>query len=103
MFVVLGSTHPVMCIEKGSTVRIIIVGAGQVGFYLCERFSREGREVVLIDTNQAKLQRIERDLNIMTVHGSGASARILAEAGIAKTDLFIAVTDSDEVNLISCI
>jgi trk system potassium uptake protein TrkA len=74
-----------------------------VGYYLCERFSREGREVVLIDRDKTKLHRVERDLNIMTVHGSGASARILAEAGIAKADLFIAVTDSDEINLISCI
>lgn len=84
-------------------MRIMIVGAGQVGFYLCERLSIEGHDVILIDTNKDKLQRIERDLNIMTVHGSGASARVLAEAGIAKTDLFIAVTDIDEVNLITCI
>ena len=84
-------------------MRIIIVGAGQVGFHICERFSKEGQDVVLIDTDEKKLKRIERDLNIMTIHGSGASARILAEAGIAKTDLFIAVTDSDEVNLIACI
>ncbi|MBB5346953.1 Trk system potassium transporter TrkA [Desulfoprunum benzoelyticum] len=84
-------------------MRIIIVGAGQVGFHICERFSLENQDVVLIDTDEKKLKRIERDLNIMTIHGSGASARILAEAGIAKTDLFIAVTDSDEVNLIACI
>ena len=84
-------------------MRIMIIGAGQVGFYLCERLSTEGHDVVLIDTNKEKLQRIERDLNIMAVHGSGASARVLAEAGIAKTDLFIAVTDIDEVNLITCI
>jgi len=80
----------------------MIVGAGLVGQYLCEKFSTEGQEVILIDRDKEKLQRIERELNIMTVHGSGASARILAEAGIAKTDLFIAVTDSDEVNLVSC-
>jgi len=84
-------------------MRIIIVGAGQVGFHICERLSKEGQDVVLIDTDEKKLQRIERDLNIMTIHGSGASARILAEAGIAKANLFIAVTDSDEVNLIACI
>lgn len=81
----------------------MIVGAGLVGHYLCEKFSAEGHEVVLVDRDKDKLARIERELNIMTVHGSGASARILAEAGIARTDLFIAVTDSDEVNLISCI
>ena len=84
-------------------MQIMIVGAGQVGQYLCEKFSGEGREVVLIDRDMEKLQRIERDLNILTVHGSGASARTLAEAGIARTSLFIAVTDSDEVNLVACI
>ncbi len=84
-------------------MRIMIVGAGLVGQYLCGKFSAEGHEVVLVDRDKDKLTRIERELNIMTVHGSGASARILAEAGIAKTELFIAVTDSDEVNLISCI
>ncbi len=84
-------------------MRIMIVGAGLVGQYLCEKFSSEGQEVVLIDKDKAKLDRMEKELNILTVHGSGASARILAEAGIAKTDLFIAVTDSDEVNLVACI
>jgi len=81
----------------------MIVGAGLVGQYLCSKFSSEGQEVVLIDRDKEKLNRIEQEMNIMTVHGSGASARILAEAGIAKTDLFIAVTDSDEVNLVACI
>ena len=81
----------------------MIVGAGLVGQYLCEKFSNEGQEVTLIDRDKEKLGRIERELNILTVHGSGASARTLAEAGISKTDLFIAVTDSDEVNLVSCI
>ncbi len=83
-------------------MRITIVGAGQVGRYLCKKFSSEGQEVVLIDRNESKLKRLERELNILTVHGSGASARTLAEAGISKTDLFIAVTDSDEVNLVAC-
>lgn len=81
----------------------MIVGAGLVGHSLCSKFSSEGHEVILIDSDKEKLQRIEKELNILTVHGSGASAKILAEAGIAKADLFIAVTNSDETNLISCI
>lgn len=84
-------------------MRIMIVGAGKVGCHLCEKLSGEGQEVVLVDSDKAKLRRIEKDLNILTVHGSGASVRILEEAGIQHTDLFIAVTDSDEVNLIACI
>lgn len=84
-------------------MRIMIVGAGHVGHYLCEKLSVEGQEVVLVDRDKVKLQRLERELNILPVYGSGASARVLEEAGIENTDLFIAVTDSDEVNLISCI
>lgn len=84
-------------------MRIMIVGAGRVGHFLSEKLSGEGQEVVLVDRDPVKLRRIERDLNIMTVQGSGASARILEEAGIDRTDLFIAVTDSDEVNLVACI
>ncbi|MDD5758630.1 MAG: Trk system potassium transporter TrkA [Desulfobulbaceae bacterium] len=81
----------------------MIVGAGQVGYHLSEKLSAEGQDVVLVDSDKAKLRRIEKDLNILTVHGSGASFRILEDAGIGQTDLFIAVTDSDEVNLIACI
>ncbi|MBU0675043.1 MAG: Trk system potassium transporter TrkA [Proteobacteria bacterium] len=84
-------------------MRIMIVGAGRVGHFLSEKLSGEGKEVVLVDRDEAKLRRIERDLNIMTVQGSGASAKVLEEAGIDQTDLFIAVTDSDEVNLVACI
>ena len=84
-------------------MRIMIVGAGQVGYHLCEKLSVEGQEVVLVDRDESKLRRIEKELNIMPVRGSGASSRILEEAGIDKTDLFIAVTDSDEVNLVACI
>lgn len=79
-------------------MRIIIVGAGQVDFYICERFSNKAQDIVLIDTDQKKLQRIQRDLNIMTVHGSGASARILAEAMILdKKSLDIDLTISPDL------
>lgn len=84
-------------------MRIMIVGAGQVGYHLSEKLSVEGQEVVLVDQNEQKLRRLERELNILPVHGSGASTKVLEEAGIDKTDLFIAVTDSDEVNLVACI
>lgn len=84
-------------------MRIMIVGAGQVGHHLCEKLSVEGQEVVLVDHDEKKLRRLERDLNILPVLGSAASARVLEEAGIKNTELFIAVTDSDEVNLIACI
>lgn len=81
----------------------MIIGAGQVGRHLSRKFSAEGQDVVLIDRNETRLRRLERELNILVVRGSGASAKVLEDAGIDKTDLFIAVTDSDEVNLVACL
>ena len=81
----------------------MIIGAGQVGRHLSRKFSAEGQDVVLIDRNENRLRRLERELNILVVHGSGASVRVLEDAGIENTELFIAVTDSDEVNLVACL
>jgi len=84
-------------------MRIMIIGAGQVGRHLSRKFSAEGQDVVLIDRSETRLRRLERELNILAVHGSGASIRVLEDAGIDNTELFIAVTDSDEVNLVACL
>ena len=84
-------------------MRIMIVGAGRIGYFLSEKLSGEGHDVTLVDRDKSKLRRLEQGLNILTVHGSGASSKILEQGGIDETDLFIAVTDSDEVNLIACI
>jgi trk system potassium uptake protein TrkA len=84
-------------------MRIVVIGAGEVGRHICQQLSVEDHEVVLIDRNANRLKRAERDLNILAIEGSGASAGILEQAGISKADLFIAVTDIDEVNLIACI
>jgi trk system potassium uptake protein TrkA len=84
-------------------MRIIVIGAGEVGRHICQQLSVEDHEVILIDRNAERLKRAERDLNILAIEGSGASAGILEQAVISKADLFIAVTDIDEVNLIACI
>jgi len=84
-------------------MRIVVIGAGEVGRHLCQQLSMEDHEVILIDRNADHLRRVERDLNILAIEGNGASYRILGKAGLSKADLFIAVTDIDEVNLIACI
>lgn len=84
-------------------MRVIIVGAGEVGRHLCQQLSHENHDVVLIDNSSARLHKVEREQNILAIEGNGASANVLEEAGIDKADLFIAVTDIDEVNLIACI
>ena len=84
-------------------MRILIVGAGQVGYFLCDRLSREGHEVTLIDKDIEKVERAQDRLNVLGVTGNGASADILEQAGIKSTDIFIAVTNMDEVNILACL
>ncbi|NDY41712.1 Trk system potassium transporter TrkA [Dissulfurirhabdus thermomarina] len=84
-------------------MRIVVIGAGAVGRHLCEQLSLEDHEVVLVDRRPDRLRRLGTDLNILTVEGNGASAACLQEAEVHKADLFIAVTDIDEVNLVACI
>ncbi len=84
-------------------MKILIIGAGQVGYFLCERLSLEGHEVTLIDRNQEHLQRTQDRLNVLGIAGNGASAETLEQAGIKDTDIFIAVTDMDEVNILACL
>ncbi|HKL49097.1 MAG TPA: Trk system potassium transporter TrkA [Desulfuromonadales bacterium] len=84
-------------------MKILVVGGGQVGHFLCERLSTEGHEVVLIDRSGDRLKDIEDRLNILGIHGNGASAEVLEQAGIKSVDIFIAVTDMDEINIMACL
>ncbi len=84
-------------------MRIIIVGCGLVGRTLTEELYKEGNEVTVIDRKYSVVEEISNKLDVMGVHGNGASYRIQMEAGIEKTDLLIAVTDSDELNLLCCL
>lgn len=84
-------------------MEILVIGAGEVGFNIAERLSRENKDVVVIDSSEANLQRIKDSLDIKTVCGSGSNPRVLLEAGLKHADMLIAVTDSDEVNMIACL
>ncbi|WP_320169701.1 Trk system potassium transporter TrkA [Maridesulfovibrio sp.] len=82
-------------------MRVIIVGAGEVGFNVARRLSGESKEVVVIDNNGQALNKVSDSLDVQTIVGSGASPEILEEAGIREADILLAVTDKDEINLIS--
>lgn len=84
-------------------MKILIVGAGQVGYFLSDRLSREGHEVTLVDQSEEKIEHAQDRLNVLGVTGNGASAEVLEQADIASTDIFIAVTDLDEVNILACL
>ncbi|MBA7531521.1 Trk system potassium uptake protein TrkA [subsurface metagenome] len=83
-------------------MKIIIVGAGEVGFNIAQRLSEENHDVVVIDKDQNKINHIQTVIDVQAIVGSGTSPSILTEAGIRETDIIVAATDSDEANLIAC-
>jgi trk system potassium uptake protein TrkA len=83
-------------------LKVIIVGAGEVGFHIAKRLASENKDVVVIDRNPAVLQRILEHMDVQVLEGSGCSPLVLREAGVAKADMLLAVTDSDEINLMAC-
>ncbi len=83
-------------------MRILIVGAGEVGFNIARKLAEEHHEVVLIDKSKEKIKRVEEILDVKAILGSATSPRVLMEAGLKECDLMIAATDSDEVNLVVC-
>jgi trk system potassium uptake protein len=84
-------------------LKVIIVGAGEVGFHIAQRLSEENQDVVLIDQAPEQIKRVADNLDVQAFLGSGTSPRILKDAGIREADMLLATTDSDEVNLISCL
>jgi trk system potassium uptake protein TrkA len=83
-------------------VKIVIVGGGDVGYHFAEWLAQEKKEVVVIDINHEALRRVSEHLDVQILQGSGSNPRILEESGLKSADTILAVTDSDEVNLIAC-
>ena len=83
-------------------LKIIVVGCGKVGTALIEQLVREGNDITLIDKDAAKVAEVSAMYDIMGYVGNGASYSVQKEAGIFDTDLLIAVTESDELNLLCC-
>ena len=83
-------------------LKIIIVGCGKVGTTLVERLSRENNHITVIDQNPDVIQKVTDTYDVMGITGNGGSFSVQDEADIEGTDLFIAVTQSDELNLLCC-
>ena len=83
-------------------LQIIIVGCGKVGRTLVEQLTQEGHDIIIVDKDAQKVQALAGSFDIMGIVGNGASYSVLQEAGIEKADLLIAVTESDELNLLCC-
>lgn len=83
-------------------MKIILVGAGDVGHYLCQVLSEDGHSVTLIESSDATADDIEENLDVRVVRGNGASAKYIAAAGAAGCDFFMSMTDHDQLNIVSC-
>ncbi len=83
-------------------MKIIIAGAGEVGFHLAKLLSYESQEIVLIDNNRESLKYAENHLDIRIIHGNALSLSLLNEAGVKNSDLFIAVTSQESLNITLC-
>ena len=84
-------------------MRVIIVGCGKVGSTITQELSIEGHDVTVIDTDSVVVQSVSNNYDVMGIVGNGASYGIQMEAGIEDSDMLIAVTDSDELNLLCCL
>ena len=83
-------------------MKIIIVGCGRVGCSLAGKLNADGNDVTIVDVSADKIADVTAQFDIMGVVGNGATLSVLQEAGIEDAELFIAVTDSDELNLLCC-
>lgn len=84
-------------------MKIIIVGLGKVGTTLASQLNEEGNDIIIIDEDAAKVKALSSKYDVMGVIGNGATREVQKEAGVDSADLLIAVTGSDELNLLCCL
>ena len=82
---------------------ILIIGGGDIGATLAERLSSENKDVVLVESDESRVRELREIADVQVVHGNGANPRVMREAGLDEADMLIAVTNSDEVNLVACL
>ena len=83
-------------------MRVIVVGAGEVGVHVADRLSKEQHDVVVVDVAPERLDYVQSHLDVAVIEGSGASPAVLKRAGLKDAGLLLAVTSVDEVNLVCC-
>lgn len=83
-------------------MKIIIVGAGKVGFILAQMLSNDDHDVTVVDRNLSRIETVEERLDVNTIHGSCTSMDVLMRAGVHDADMLLAVTERDELNIVSC-
>lgn len=84
-------------------MKIIVIGAGKVGYTIAEHLIAEEHDVIIIDKNDEVINRCSSSLDALCIKGNGANAKILLEAGVDKAHIVIASTESDESNMLACL
>ena len=84
-------------------MKVIIVGAGEVGFNIASHLALEDKNVVVIDSDPDAIRRVSDNLDVRVISGSGSNPLILEEAGLKQAEIIAAVTDSDDTNLVACL
>jgi len=83
-------------------VNILILGAGEVGFHIAQRLATEGNDVVVVDNDAARLQRVADTMDVKTILGHASHPSVLRRAGAENAELLIAATTNDETNMLAC-
>ncbi len=84
-------------------MRILIIGAGEVGYHIASRLNQEQHDIVVVDREAEVVERIQEELDVIAIQGQGSRPETLERAGITQMDVLLAVTHSDDVNLVACL
>ncbi|MDW7675990.1 MAG: Trk system potassium transporter TrkA [Bacillota bacterium] len=84
-------------------MRAVVIGAGKVGYSIAQMLSGEGHDVTVIEKDEERLKVVQDQLDVQTYLGSGASAQVLEDAGASQSDMIMAVTEFDELNIVACL
>lgn len=84
-------------------MRIVVIGAGHLGYIISELLSNEGYDVIVVDSDAEKLESVRTSLDVLTIHADGTSPSFMRSSDVRGSDLVVAVTAMDEVNIIACI
>ena len=84
-------------------MKVIIVGAGEVGFNIASHLALENKDVVVVDKNSDAIRRVSESIDVQVINESGSNPAALLEAGIKESEILLAVTNSDEINLVACL
>jgi trk system potassium uptake protein TrkA len=91
-----------LLITQEGNMKIVIIGGGKVGFAIASQTAREGHDITLVDSDRETVDRLSDALDIMALPGNGASLAVQREADVGGSDLLIAVSPMDELNMICC-